>query len=171
MYLVVAVLIVIIVVGVAGYMLLNNGGTDDTNATPTPGPSATVVGATTVQFSVNETTTATGDLVGYSFACKDYNTANEVIRVDLCIADQTYSYILDAGQEKSWASMDGGATWTASTFADDWIAYGSLFNDFANKLVDQGNTNDLSYTTDTTSITIYGVAVNETIADSMFATS
>ncbi len=81
MYLVVAVLIVIIVVGVAGYMLLNNGGTDDTNATPTPGPSATVVGASTVQFSVNETTTATGDLVGYSFACKNYNTATEVVRV------------------------------------------------------------------------------------------
>jgi len=170
MYLIVAVLIVVIVVGVAGYMFLGNNAGTDTNPTATPGPD-TVVGATTVQFSVNETTIATGDLVGYSFACKDYDTGTEVVRVDICIADQTYSYILDAGLQESWVSLDNGATWMAGVFADDWVAYGSLFNDFVGRLADQGNTMDLSYTTDTTSITIYCVAVNETIADSMFATS
>lgn len=169
-YIVVAVLVIVIVGAAAGIMLMNNGGdTDDTNPTPTLPPSLT--GASSVIFSVNETTTATGDLVGYTFECVNYNTATEKVRVDLCIADQTYSYILDAGQEKSWVSMDNGMTWTESDFAADWTNYGSLFNDFAQRLIDQGNTNDLTYTTDTTSITIYCVAVNETIPDSDFTVS
>ena len=173
-YIVVAVLIVVIVVGVAGYYYLYNPGNSETTPTPTPTPGPTVEGASNVQFSVNETSTATGDLVGYNFICKNYNTAEEVVRVDVCIGADTYSYILDAGQEKSWMSMDGGTTWTESTFGTttgDWATYGSLFNDFAGKLIEQGNTNDLSYTTHTASITIYCVAVNQTIDDSVFATS
>jgi len=170
-YAIVAVIVVVLVVGVAGVLLLGgNLGNNGTTPTPTPAP-ATVVGANTIQFSVNETTTSTGDLVGYSFACKNYNTSTEVVRVDMCISGANYSYILDAGQEKSWASTDGGATWTASSFTTDWPNYGSLFNDFVDRLAAQGNTNDLSYTTDTASITIYCVAVNQTIPDSTFATS
>jgi hypothetical protein len=170
-YLVVAVIVVVIVIGAAGVLLLNNNGNTTTDSTPTPAPSATVVGATSVQFSVNETTTSTGDIVGYTFKCKDFNTSTEVIRADLCISGANYSYILDAGQEKSWASTDGGATWTASTFASDWTSYGTLFNTFVNKLADAGNTNDLTYTTDTTSVSIYCVVVNSTIDSSVFATS
>jgi hypothetical protein len=171
-YIVVAVLIVVIVVGVAGYYYLYNPGNNETTPTPTPAP--TVEGASNVQFSVNETSTDTGDLVGYNFICKDYNTANEVVRVDVCIGADTYSYILDAGQQTSWMSLDGGTTWMESTFGTDtgdWATYGSLFNDFVGRLVDQGNTNDLTYTTDTASITIYCVAVNQTIDESVFATS
>jgi hypothetical protein len=170
-YIAVAVIIVILVVGVAGYYLLYNNNGDNTTPTPTPGPSDTIVGASTVQFTVNETSTATGDIVGYSFACKDYDTATEMVRVDMCIGDDTYSYILDAGQQTSWMSLDGGATWMESVFADDWVAYGSLFNDFAQKIIDNGSLADLTYSTDTASYTIYCIAANATIDDSMFATS
>ncbi len=168
-YIVVAVLVVVIVVAAAGILLMNNGGNTDTNPTPTPPP--TLTGASSVIFSVNDTTTATGDIVGYTFECINYNTATEKVRLDLCVSGATYSYILDAGQEKSWVSMDNGATWTASDFTADWTTYGSLFNDFAQKLIDQGNINDLTYTTDTSSITIYCVAVNQTIPDADFAVS
>jgi hypothetical protein len=170
LYIVVAVIVVVLVIGVAGVILLgNNGGT--TNSTPTPTPSATVVGATSVQFSVNETTTATGDIVGYTFRCKDYNTSTEVVRVDLCISGANYSYILDAGQQKSYASLDGGATWTASTFSSDWTSYGTVFNTFVDKLAAAGNINDQTYTTSTTSVSIYCTVVNGTIDNSVFATS
>jgi hypothetical protein len=169
-YIVVAIIVVVLVVGVAGVILLGNNGST-TNPTPTPAPSATVVGATSVQFSVNETTTATGDVVGYTFRCKDYNTSTEVVRVDLCISGANYSYILDAGQQKSYASLYGGATWTASTFASDWTSYGTVFNAFVDKLAATGNINDLTYSTDTTSISIYCAVVNGTIDSSVFATS
>ncbi len=169
-YAIVAVIVVVLVVGVAGVMLLNNGGNGGTEPTPTP-PPATVTGASSVIFSVNDTAADTGEVVGYTFTCANYNTATEKVKVDVCVAGATYMYILDAGQEKSWISIDNGATWTASDFTADWTTYGSLFNDFAQKLIDQGNINDLTYTTDTGSITIYCVAVDETIPDSTFAVS
>ncbi len=171
-YIVVAVLVVVIVVGVAGVMLLNQGGNGGTTPTPTPAPVA-VSEASAIQFSVNETTTATGDLVVYQFACKNLNTATETLRVDMDLGDAgAFSYIVDTDAQKSWVTMDNGATWSESAFADDCTTYGTLLHDFVDKLVADGDdANDLTYTTDTTSITIYCVAVDPTLADSLFATS
>jgi len=173
MYLVVAVLVVIIVVGVAGYMLLNNGENGgDTTPTPTPTPVA-ISDASSLQFSVDDTVTATGDVVAYEFSCKNLNTETEAIRVDMDLgADGKFSYIVDTGAQKSWITMDEGATWTESDFAADCTAYGVLFHDFVDKLVANGDgTADYSYTTDTSSVTIFCIAVNPTIADSVFGTS
>jgi hypothetical protein len=172
-YLVVAVLVVIIVVGVAAYALMNQGNGGTPSPTPTPAPSTPVSEAASLQFSVNETTTASGDLVVYQFACKDLNTANEKIRVDMDLgAAGAFSYIVDAGVQKSWVTMDNGATWTESDFAADWTAYGTLFHDFVDKLVADGDdAQDLSYTTDTTSIVIYCIAVDPTLEDSLFTAS
>jgi hypothetical protein len=170
-YIVVAVIVVILIVGIASVMLLNNNGNGGTpTSTPTPAPSATVVGANTVQFSVTETTTSTGDKVAYTFAAKNFNTSTEVIRVDLSASGTNVSYVLNAGQQKSYLSTDNGAKWAASTFNSDWTSYGTLFNSFINKLAAAGNTADMTYTTDTGSITISCVTVNSAIADSVFST-
>jgi hypothetical protein len=173
-YLVVAVVVVILVVGVAGVMLLGgNNGTTNPTATPTAAPSATVSEATSIQFSVTETTTASGDVVNYEFACKDLNTANEKMRIDMDLGSSgAFIYIVDTGAQKSWLSMDDGATWTESVFADDCTAYGTLLHNFVDKLVAESNTGaDLSYTTDTASIAISCIAVNPTLEDSLFTAS
>lgn len=173
-YIVVAVLVVVIIVGVAGVMLLNNQGEAPApTQTPTPGPSIAVSEATAIQFSVNETTTATEDLVVYQFACRDLNAANETIRVDMDLGDAgAFTYIVDTGAQKSWVTMDAGANWAESDFAADCTAYGTLFHGFVDKLVANGDgTADCSYTTDTTSITIFSIATNPTLEDSLFVAS
>ncbi len=80
--------------------------------------------ASTLQFSVNETVTATSDVVAYQYSCKNFNTSTEVVRVDMNLgAAGNFSYIVDSSAQKSWVSMDNGATWTASVFADDNTNY------------------------------------------------
>jgi hypothetical protein len=170
-YLVVAVIVVVLVVGVAGVMLLNgNGGTTNSTPTPTPAPSVTVSDATGIQFSANQTTE--GVVVGYTYTCKNLNAADEAVRVDMCLAEGNYSYIIDLGTQKSYASIDGGATWTETTFADDCTNYVTPFHAIVDKLVANSNSGaDYSYTDNGSTYDVYCIAVNPTIDSSIFATS
>jgi len=167
-YIVVAVLVVVIVVGVAGYYLLANQG-QQPSPTPTPPPVTPVSEATSIQFVVNETTTATGDIVIYEFACKDLNGAAETIRVDMDLGELgSFSYIIDTGVQKSWVMMDG-STWSESDFEQDCVDYGTLFHDFVDKLIAEGdNTSDVSYSTDDASYAITSIATNPELDDSIF---
>lgn len=173
-YIVVAVLIVVIVVGVAGFYLLGNQGGQTTTPTPTPTPSVPVSDASSLQFSVNITTTETGYVECYQYACKNLNTATEAVRIDMDLGDAgIYNYIVDRGTEQSWMSMDEGATWMAGDFEDDWAIYGTLFHDYVDKLVNDGGDDgsDYSYTSGGTTIDIFCIAINPTLSDSLFATS
>jgi hypothetical protein len=86
------------------------------------------------------------------------------VRVDMDLGTSgNYSYILDAAQEKSWASVNGAA-FAASTFTSDWTTYGELYNGYVDKIVATGSTSD--FTSGTASI--YCIAANPTLADSLF---
>jgi hypothetical protein len=172
MYIIVAVLVVVIVIaGAAAFVLLNNSGNGGSSPTPTPTPTASVVGATSLQYSVN--VTSQGATVTYNFAGKNINTSTLMIRVDLLGgASGNYSYILYAGQDKSWSSVNNG-TWKASSdFKGDWNSWGTQWTDYVNKLGSWSGTGNYKYTaSDGSSITIFNIAVNPTIADSLFAPS
>jgi hypothetical protein len=166
MYIIVAVLVVVIIIAGAAAYVLSTNGNSGTNAspTPTPAPAATVVGANTLQFSVNETTN--GATVNYLFACKNFNTSTELIRIDIPSGSGNYSYIIKAGEQKSYTNQTG--TWTQdSTF--DPSSFATAFTNHVDKLAAQGNTNDLTYTSGSSTFKIYCVAVNPTLADSFFA--
>ncbi|MGE5556487.1 MAG: hypothetical protein ACM3UY_09585 [Methanocella sp.] len=172
-YVVVAVIVVILIVGVAGVLLLNNspsGG--DTNPTPTPEPVA-VSEATSIQFAVEETSSETSDVVIYQFAAKNLDTETEILRVDMDMGELgKFSYIVDKGAEKSWTTMDEGATWSESNYADDLANYDALMHSYIDKMVEEGdNTEDVSYTTDTASILITCIVTNPTLSDDLFAVS
>jgi len=164
-YLIVAVLVVVIVVGVAGYMLLNNGENNNgTTPTPTPGPN--VAEATSLQFNAN--ITSQGQTTEYMWYGANLNSANEKLRVDFV----TYVYILDAGQQKSWMSMDSGATWTEGTFADDWNSWGTQWTEYVSSLAMWNGTDDISYANAAEeAIVLSNIVINPTIPDSTFATS
>jgi hypothetical protein len=167
MYIVVAVIVVILIVGVAGVMLLNNNGNTTTpTATPTPAPEATIIGASTLQFNVDDSSAA----VFYTYKAKNFNTSTEVLRVDMNLgAAGNYSYIIDLGQGKSWASTNAGVTWTASTdFAGDCTNYATPYYSYVAKIAEQGNTADFAYSS---TIAISGIVVNPTLADSVFTVS
>ena len=169
-YLVVAVLVVVIVVGVAAYVLMNQGGGSTTTPTPTPPPATPVSEASSLQFSVNQTTDDV--LVGYTYSCKNFNASDEKLRVDMCLTEGNYSYIIDLGTQKSYASMDGGATWSETNFADDCTNYVTPFHNIVDKLIANGDTaDDYSYTESGSTYDVYCIAVNPTLADSLFTAS
>ncbi len=170
-YIVVAVLVVVIVVGVAGVLLLNNNnGNNETTPTPTPTP-ATVVDASTLQFNVAEDTN--GAVVNFEFSAKDVHTSTVELRVNIPSDSGNYTYILNAGTEESYISMDDGATWTPSDFTVDWPSVGAIFEEAVTQLVHwNGIDATYSYTASTGSSNVVSdIVVNPTLADSLFATS
>jgi len=168
-YIIVAVLIVIIVVGVAAYALLYNSGGGGTTS-PTPTPIVGVADATTLQFSAN--VTSQGTTVEYKWYGKDIH-ANMTLRVDLLGgASGNYSYILNAGEEKSWSSTDNGVTWTPGNFTADWISWSPLWTGYVDNLTHWSGSGNYAYTDPSgEAITLFNISVNPTIPDSTFATS
>ncbi|MCW3998821.1 MAG: hypothetical protein NWE93_01110 [Candidatus Bathyarchaeota archaeon] len=162
-YIIVAVLVVVIVVGVAGVMLLNNGGTPP-EATPTPTPAPSIADAETLTFSAN--VTSQGQTTEYKWYGKDMQS-DAVVRVDLA----TYAYILDTASEKSWISTDSGATWTASTYATDYAAWGGYWTEYTGKLAGW-TSGDVSYENSAgEAIVLFNITIDPTIPDTTFATS
>ncbi|MCW4003527.1 MAG: hypothetical protein NWE95_06410 [Candidatus Bathyarchaeota archaeon] len=166
-YIIVAVLVVVIVVAGAAILLMNGGFGGEPTATPTPTPTS-VVGATTLQFTVEETTN--GAVVIYDYAVKNVNASNEIIRVDIPAGNA--SYIINLGESKSFVSMDNGATWSASDFATD-SNFAVIFNDYLTNLVNwNGHDATYSFTAQGgASVVISAIHVNPPLEDSMFATS
>jgi hypothetical protein len=177
-YIIVAVLVVVIVVAGAGIWLMYGGG-GGTSPTPTPTPVPTVVGATTLQFNVNETTS--GQLVTFQYAFDNLtwdgtniNMTNAVVRLDIPGGSLgNYSYIFNVAELKSWSSTDNGVTWTQDDFASDWAGWSPLFSDYLTHLVNW-NGSDLTYSYTATSGStevIYDIRPNPTLPASLFATS
>ena len=168
-YVVVAVLVIVIVgAGAYIYTYYGNGGTTDPTPTPTP---VSVAGATSLQFTVDETTSG-GSPVTYNYATRNFNATNEELRLDIPGGEAgNYTYIVKIGDSTSYFSADNGVTWTASDFSldSDFVV---LLNDYVIKL---GNWNgqDATYTYTSGDITnvISAIQVNPTLEDSFFATS
>lgn len=167
-YIVVAVLVVVIVVaGAAAYVLLNNSGNGGQST-----PTVSVAVATNLQFNAN--VTSQGTTVEYQWAGRDIHANNLTIRVDvLGGASGNYSYILDAGQQKSWSSTDNGVTWIVSTdFAGDWNSWGPQWTGYLDNLANWSGSGDYSYTNAAgEAITLFNISVNPTIPVSTFQAS
>ena len=160
-----AVLIIVIVAGVAGAMLLNNGSNDE-GATPTPTPAPSVADASTLTYSANVTSQAV--TTEYKWQGKDIHSNDRTIRVDFV----TYAYIMDAGEEKSWISTDSGATWTASDFTADWASWSPQWTEYIDKLAQWSGSGDFTYTnTAGEAIVLFSINVNPTIPDATFTVS
>ncbi|MCW4044286.1 MAG: hypothetical protein NWE94_02065 [Candidatus Bathyarchaeota archaeon] len=165
--LVIAVVAIIVVAAVvAGVYLATQGGG---GATPTPSPSATptVADATSLQFSVEITG---GDAAGtYTFKAKNIGQSSMKIRIDISSGGVDLVYIVNGEKEKAWVYMSG--TWTESDFATDWDAWGTTLTDYKESLADWTGTGDYTYTENGTTVRIYNITVNPSLADSLFETS
>ena len=173
MYIIVAVLVIVIIVaGAAAYILMGNGG-GGTSATPTPAPTTapTVVGASSLQFIVQETTSG-GSPVTYNFAVKNFNASNEMIRIDIPGGSAgNYSYIIKLADSTSFLSIDNGATWTASSFGTD-ASFATSLNNYVTELANwNGHDATFTYTAGQITNVISALHVNPDLSDSLFATS
>jgi uncharacterized protein YxeA len=169
-YIIVAVLVIIIIAAAAAYMYTTPGGGGEATPTPTATP-LTVVGATSLQFTVDETTSG-GSPVTYDYAVRNFNASNEELRVDIPGGSAgNYSYIIKLVDSTSFLSIDNGVTWTASDFATD-AAFATFLNDYVTALYNW-NGHDATYTYTSGDITnvISALHINPTLPDSMFATS
>jgi hypothetical protein len=171
MYIIVAVLVVVIIIaGASAYILsTNNGGTNNATPTPTPAPTVNIASATTLQFTVNDT--SQGTTTPYQFAGTNIGTSNLTIRVDLPSCNPggpTYSYILNAGTQSAW-NTTSNAAWTKDNFNTAWPLWGNMWSGYVSKLDAWNSTATYSYTASNgDAIIIFDIHINPALPSSTF---
>jgi hypothetical protein len=160
----VIVVVVIAVVGVGVYLYMSGSGGNG-GATPTPTSSAPDVGgASSLQFSVE--VTSGGTSYTNTYMAKNIGTSNLMIRIEM---EGDMIYIVNGAEQKAWAYMDG--TWTdiSSSFADEWNSWSTTVSGYQGELADWTGTGEWTYTgTDGSSVRIYDISINPSLADSLF---
>jgi hypothetical protein len=171
MAIVAIVIIIVAVVGVAAYVLLTqNAGTPE--ETPTPTPTVGIADATSLQFTVSITHSDGGDPESYTYYAKNIGSDDVAIRIDMDLGSSgKFSYIIDSGAQKSWMTMDEGATWIEGVYSDDQGIYAVQLKDYMDTLIAAGGTADYTYTSGDATIVISGIEVDPTLADSLFTAS
>jgi hypothetical protein len=148
-------------VAVAGaYVLMNNGG---------GGKTVTVADATSLQYVVDVTYNGTTTLA--KFAGENLGTSDMLLRVDLSGSGSNWSLILNGTDQTAWQTF--GGNWTdSSTLYNDIMTSGCgmRWNANVDALANWNGTGDCTYTDSATATTfrIHNVAINPTLADSLF---
>jgi len=171
-YAIIAVVVLIVVIGIAAYILFYNpfgtdGGNGTPTTTPTPTPTAGNVGsATNLTFSAS--VTSQGQTTIYNWIGQDIHSDTPILRVDFA----NYAYIMDAGSQVSWNSVDSGGTWTAGNFTADWIAWSPQWTTYVDNLTHWSGSGDYSYTNPAEeAIVITDIVVDGEIPSSAFETT
>lgn len=168
MYILTAVVVIIIVVaGVAAYIFLYSGGDGGNGGNGNGGETVyTVANATSLKFNV-DITDPDNVTAKYTLAGKNLGTAEIWLRVDIEGEGATYSYIMFAGNQTSFANLDG--TWAESDFAVDWPGWSVEWTAYVTNLASWSGTGNYSYTdAGGNSIVISNIQVQAVLADSLF---
>ena len=169
--LIVAVVVVIIVVAAAAgaYYFLSQNPAPSTS--PTPTPTATVapdVGtASSLQYSVS--LTENGVLQGtYTYYGKNAGTDNFAMRIDYQDQDGTGIYIFNKGTQEAWTYA--GDEWVdmSSYFDSQFQIWDNMWSGYVNNLAAWSGTGEYSYSAEGSTVRIYDIAVNPSLADSLF---
>jgi hypothetical protein len=163
MYALVAVIIIVVVLAVAGtYVLMNTGKT------------VKVGDATSLQFSAEVSYQGATPIIT-NWAAKNVGATDMVLRIDLLGGESgNYTYIMNHGTQTAWVSSNGTWTDVSSDFTNQWNTWVGTGKDWTNHLnrltTNWSGTGDYTYTNSTTGTTIryYDIAVNPTLADSLF---
>jgi len=160
MYASVTVVVIIVVVAVAGaYVLMNSGGVKVTDAT-------------SLQYDVE--VTYQGDITHFKWAAKNVGATDMALHIDILHGEQgNYTYILNSGDQTAWMAVNGTWTDVSSDFTNQWnlwVGTGKQWTGNMNALANWSGTGDCTYTGSTTNTTfrIYNIAINPTLADSLF---
>jgi hypothetical protein len=164
--LVIAVIVVVVVavVGVGVYLAMSNTGGSGGNGDTTPD----IEGATSLQFSVEVTSEGTSWGTN-TYMAKNIGTSDMMIRIEIESSDGDFVYIVNGAEEEAWAYADGEWTDVSDTFSDQWASWNSTWQGYQDSLTDWTGTGEWTYTdTDGSSVRIFDIAVNPTLADSLF---
>jgi len=162
----VVVIIVVVVAVAGGYVLMNGGGATNNVASATSlqyKAEVTYQGATTTQFN---------------WAAKNVGATDMQLRIDISGgASGNYTYILNHGNQTAWFAVNGTWTNVSSDFTNQWNTWVGTGKRWTNDLdalaKNWSGTGEYTYTDSAagTTIRIYNVVINPTLADSLFATS
>jgi hypothetical protein len=158
------VVIIIVVAGIAAYVLYSGG----EEASPTPTPSGSPVeGATSMRFDVNATVDGAKEID--RFTVKNLGTSNVLIRVDQTDAQgNNFIYLMNQTAQSAWAdAMGTGFVDDSANFASYWdstLIGKAAVDMYMTALADWSGTGD--YTGDT--YVIYDIVVDPTLDDSVF---
>jgi hypothetical protein len=146
--------------------------TTPTPSSNTPSPSQTnAVGtASSLQFSIDITSAGVAQGT-YTYMAKNAGTNNLMLRIEMKDTNgaTTFIYIVNGAQQKAW--MYDGTTWTdlSASFSTQWSSWDSAFAGYQNSLAGWAGLGDYTYTAPNgDSVRYYNIAVNPTLADSLF---
>jgi hypothetical protein len=170
MYALVGVVVIIVVVAVAGaYVLMNSGGGGGGADT------YTVANATSLQYNSEVTYQGATTTTLFNWAAKNVGATDMVLRIDILGGESgNYTYILNGGTQTAWMSVNGTWTNVSSDFTNQWntwVGTGQRWTENLDALTTNwSGTGDYTYTNSATGTTmrIYNVAINPTLADSLF---
>jgi hypothetical protein len=163
-YALAATVVIIVVVASAGtYALMNSGG---------GGKTVKVADATSLQFDADVTYEGTPTGL-FKWAAKNVGATDMVVRLDILGVNNTgnYTYILNGGDQTAWLSNNGTWTNVSTDFTNQWNAWvGTALTNDLNALATWSGTGDYNYidSDGKTTARIYNIAINPTIADSLF---
>ena len=166
------IVIAVVIAGVAVYVWYSGGG--EPTPTPTPTPTSAVEGATSLGFKVNATIGGNNEL--HAFTAKNLGTADILLRVDMIDAQgNVFVYLFNQTAQTLWISVSGEWMDQSTEFASYWngansatIGY-TAFDGYKTKLATNwSGSGDYDYTSGEDTFHIYDIAVNPSVADSLF---
>ena len=165
-----AVVIVVVVAAVAGaYVLMNSGGGGEGNGNGNVEDVYTVENATSLQFSV-DVTPAQGEASTVNYLAKNTGSSSVLLRVEIAAGEMgDLVYIFNGAEHKAWTNVTG--TWEdiSGDFATNWDQWNPLFEGYVDSL-SHWESGEYTYTADNgDSVRVYGIIVNPTFDDSLFA--
>jgi hypothetical protein len=168
-YIIAAALIIVIAAASAGILLLqqNNNGTSN-QPTATPTASVNIPAASSLSFSVNDT--SQGTTTTYKFTADNMGTPNVDLRVEVpgCDTGLNYTYLFNAATRSAYNQTNGGQ-WATDDFNHAWPLWGNMWSGYVDKLNTWNSTAQYSYTaTNGDPITIFDISVNPTLPASTF---
>ncbi len=166
--LVAVVVIIIVVAGVGLYYYMGTGGGGGGGGGG--GQTVyTVANATSLKYDAN--VTSQGVTIPYKFEGMNIGSSNLTIRVDLLGgASGNYTYVLIAGNQTAWQSVNLVCSDVSNDFLSLWTSWGGQWSDNYNQLKTKwSGSGDLTYTTTTgDTVLISNVVIQPTLPNSDF---
>jgi hypothetical protein len=140
------------------------------SSTPSPSPNP-VAGASSLQFSVSYTT-STQTMFAYTYSAKNIGTPNMMMRIEGTFSNDSSNMIImiNGAQQTYWVYSDGEWTDMSSIYTSQYDSWNATLQGYETSLLAWAGTGEYTYTLPGTDETmrIYNIAVNPTLADSLF---
>jgi len=157
------VIIAIIVVAIVGVILATRGGGGGTGGN--------VAGANSLQFSTDFAFQGTSTT--YTFSAKNIGTSSTLLRIEGTGDKGAFIYIINGAQKQAWVYENGAWTNLTAYYSSTWGQWNSTFTELKEELGNWSGFGDYTYTDQSSGYTIriYSIAVNPSLADSLFEPS